>query len=149
MERGWREGTLLITLGTGKYDHQNRHGLIRDPRVVPLHAYAVVDVQYGHGAEEGQRRMRVVNPWRRGRTGTGTAFGSAGEGREGRGWTRGILQSLVEEAEDETEPEEPPGESRFILPFLPSEPITYMNLVFASSCGRLMVDVLGRGVQYL
>ncbi|KAJ9091431.1 hypothetical protein QFC21_007221 [Naganishia friedmannii] len=100
VERGWRDGTVLITLGTGK-DQQRRTGIIRDLRVVPLHAYAVVDVQHGDGQGGGEeRKVKVVNPWRRGRTRTGS---------NGREWTRGMLQALVEEAEDEdAEPEEHP-----------------------------------------
>ncbi|KAJ9115525.1 hypothetical protein QFC22_005286 [Naganishia vaughanmartiniae] len=108
VERGWRDGTVLITLGTGK-DQQQRN-VIRDPRVVPLHAYAVVDVRHGHGQAGGdERKVKVVNPWRRDRSRTGS---------NGRQWTRGMLQALVEEAEDEdAEPEEPPGTlSRYVRP---------------------------------
>ena len=120
---GWHRGTLMITLGTGALVGRNG---VTDARVVPLHAYAVVDVVQ---REDGERKMRVMNPWKRGRT----------HMDDGRAWTRDLLESLVEEAEDE-EGGEPSGAScnliscrRTCLPFL----------------ARYLVDELGSGVQYL
>lgn len=74
--------------------------------MVPLHAYAVVDVREDTLVRTGmgevqERRVRVLNPWKRGRT----------RMDDGRAWTRDMLESLVEEAEDE-EADEPPGETR-------------------------------------
>lgn len=96
---------MLVTLGTGAGVGRNA---VRDARLVPLHAYAVVDIHCdsdapldnGEGEVRG-RMMRVLNPWKRGRT----------RMDDGRAWTRDMLESLVEETEDE-EAEEPPGASR-------------------------------------
>lgn len=104
LEEGWRRGTVLITLGTGAGIGRNA---VRDARLVALHAYAVVDIHCdadeprddGEGEVKG-RMVRVLNPWKRGRT----------RMDDGRAWARDMLESLVEEAEDE-EAEEPPGAS--------------------------------------
>ncbi|KAJ9097859.1 hypothetical protein QFC19_006651 [Naganishia cerealis] len=110
VKKGWEDGTVLITLGTGK-DDRRRHphagvlqGIIRDPRVVPLHAYAVMDVMHGRPGGEGgdERKVKIVNPWRRGRSRTGS---------NGREWTRGVLQSLIEEAEDDDAEQDDPPDS--------------------------------------
>lgn len=98
---GWKRGTLMITLGTGALVGRNG---VSDARVVPLHAYAVVDVMQNEGKDGtrgGERKLRVMNPWKRGRT----------HMDDGRAWTRDLLESLVEEAEDE-EADEPSGEYR-------------------------------------
>jgi calpain-7 len=98
---GWERGTVLVTLGTGAGVGRNA---VSVARVVPLHAYAVVDIHRDtdapteNGAVNG-RMVRVLNPWKRGRT----------RMDDGPAWTRNMLESLVEEAEDE-EAEEPPGE---------------------------------------
>lgn len=91
----------MITLGTGALVGRNG---VSDARVVPLHAYAVVDVAHDDdraGLGGGARRLKVMNPWKRGRT----------RMDDGRAWTRDMLESLVEEAEDE-EADEPSGERR-------------------------------------
>ncbi|KAI5448742.1 calpain 7, partial [Naganishia albida] len=96
---GWERGTVLVTLGTGAGVGRNS---VRDARLVPLHAYAVIDIHRDTDApsDDGKikgRMMRVLNPWKRGRT----------RMDDGRAWTRDMLESLVEEPEDE-EAEEPP-----------------------------------------
>jgi hypothetical protein len=120
----------MITLGTGALVGRNG---VSDARVVPLHAYAVVDVANDEDEGGGARRLKVMNPWKRGRTRMDDA----------RAWTRDLLESLVEEAEDE-EADEPSGKR---LPRAVLHPRIRQAHTQRFHC-RYMVDDLGRGLQY-